>query len=203
MSSGDGAKPSGRRRDSGLARFAARIQELVERWIMTALMIGELSVREVMDRRCVSFSLAFCHCESQSECPEHPLSAAMLPSEVLALGGRGNWDGVGGSITVFYEVAGTLAWGSTWGGDGGGTVAGSAVDAEMSTAEVRMDVGGELPPSDVIIQGWGAWSRPEAAGASVTGWLPYLSTVMYRCCLGAVQLVGWSWQETTCWRKER
>ena len=40
----------------------------------------------------------------------------------------------------------------------------------MSAAEAGTDVGGAFLSSDVIIWGWGAWSRPEAAGAAVPGW---------------------------------
>ena len=95
---------------------------------------------------------------------------ATLPSEVPTLGGRGDWAGVGAPITVDSEVAGTMAWGRTLVGDGGGTVAGSAVDAEISAARAGMDVGGAFPSSYVIIRGWGDWSRPEASGAAVPGW---------------------------------
>ena len=62
-----------------------------------------------------------------------------------------------------------LACSSTWGGDGGGTVSRLAVDADISAAKTGTDVGGVLLSSDVIILGWGAFSRPEAAGAAVPG----------------------------------
>ena len=38
-----------------------------------------------------------------------------------------------------------------WGGEGGVTVAGLSVDAEMSAADDGTDVGGASPSSDVII----------------------------------------------------
>ena len=146
MLSGDGAEPSGRRRDSSSAHFAACRREMVERRITTASTSGGLSVREAMDRRCVRSSLACWRREAWAEHLERPLSAATLPSEAPTLGGRGAWAGVGGPITVGSKVAGTLAWSRTWGGDGGGTVAGSAVDAEMYAAEAGTDVGGAFPP---------------------------------------------------------
>ena len=62
-----------------------------------------------------------------------------------------------------------LACSRTWVGDGGGTVSGLAVDAEISSANTGTDVGGVLLSPDVIILGWGACSRPEAAGAAVPG----------------------------------
>ena len=127
---------------------------------------------------------------------------ATLPSEVPTLGGRGAWAGVGGPIAVVSEVDGTLACSRAWVDDGGGTVAGSAVNAEMSAAEAGTEVGGEFPSSDVIIRGWGALYRPDTAGAAVPGWRLYRSTAMYRYCLDAVQLVGWSWQESTRWWKK-
>ena len=103
-------------------------------------------------------SLACWRREAWAERPERPLSVAPK------LGGKGTWAGVGRSITVVSEVAGALAWSRTWGGDGGGTISGSAVDVEMSAAKAVADVGGAFPSSDVIIRGWAAWSRPEAAG---------------------------------------
>ena len=54
---GGGYDPSGRRRDSNLARFDARINYMVERRRKMSLMSGGLLVREAMDRRCVSLYL--------------------------------------------------------------------------------------------------------------------------------------------------
>ena len=155
-----------------------------------------------MDRRCVRFSLACWRCEAREESPELPLSADMLPSKVPALGDRGAWVGVGGTINVAFKVTGTMDWSRIWGSDGGGTVSGSDVDEEMSAAKDETGVGGALPSSDVIIWGWGDWSRPEAAGATSSGWLPYLSIVMYWRCLYAVQLARCSSWDFTCWREE-
>ena len=123
-----------------------------------------------MDRMYVRWSLSCWRRKSRAENPKRPLSADTIPSEVLALGGRGTWYRVVGNISVSSKVAGTLAWSSTWGGDVGGTVSGSADNAEMSAAESGTDVRGEFPSLDVIIRGWGAWSRKEASGAEVTGW---------------------------------
>ena len=65
----------------------------------------------------------------------------MLPSEVPKIGGRGTWDGLGEPITVGSEVAGTLTWSRNWVGDGGGTVSGLDVDAEMSATNSGTNVG--------------------------------------------------------------
>ena len=80
MSSGDGADPSGRRRDSISARFAAHSREMVERRIEMALTSGGISVRGAMDRRYVRSSLACWRREARAERPERPLSADTLPS---------------------------------------------------------------------------------------------------------------------------
>ena len=61
MSSGDGAEPSGRRRDSSLACFSACGREVVERRITTDSTRGGLPVREYMDRRCVRSCCSRCN----------------------------------------------------------------------------------------------------------------------------------------------
>ena len=71
------------------------------------------------------------------------------------LGDSGAWYGLGGPITIVSMVSGALDWARTWVDDGGGTVAGSAVDVEMSADEAGTDVGGSFSSSYVIIQGWG------------------------------------------------
>ena len=115
-------------------------------------------------------SLAFWRPEAWSEHPERLLSAATLPPEAPDLVGGGAWSVVGGPITVVSEVSGTMDWSRTFGGDGGVAISGSAVNAEISAAKAGTDVGGSFLSSDVIIQGWVSWSRPEAAGEKVPGW---------------------------------
>ena len=108
MSSSNGAKRSGRRRDSSPAHFAALIQEMLDRRLTTTSTSRCLYVKEAMYRRCVRSSLdCWCHKERVGR-PEHPLSADTHPSEVLMLGGRWTWAGVGGAITVSSKVDGTL-----------------------------------------------------------------------------------------------
>ena len=142
----------------------------MERRLTAASTSGGLSVRKAMDRRCVRSSLAFWYREAWADRLECPLCAVTLSTEVPTLGGREVWYGVGGPITFGYKVYGILAWSRTWGGDGGGTIVGSAVGAEISTDEDRKDFGGAFLSSDVIIWGWGAWYRAEAAGAEIPGW---------------------------------
>ena len=76
---GGGYDPSGRRRDSNLARFDARINYMVERRRTMSLMSGGLLVREAMDRRCVKLYLSCYRCEAWADHPERPLIAAAIP----------------------------------------------------------------------------------------------------------------------------
>ena len=67
------------------------------------------------------------------------------------------WDGVIGCSTIVPKVPLVLGGrsGSVGGveGDQGGTVAGSAVDADISAAEARTDDGGACLSSDFIVRG--------------------------------------------------
>ena len=114
---------------------------------------GELSVSEAMERRCTKSSLACWRLEARTERPVRPLSAAALLMEAATLGGWGTWADVRGGITVGPEVPSTLGKRRGSEGDGEGTVAGSAVDAEMSAAESGTDGGGACPSSDFIVRG--------------------------------------------------
>ena len=69
MSSGDGAKPSGRTRASSSARLAARSREIDERRPMTALTSGGLSVSEAIERRWKRSSLACWRPKARTERP--------------------------------------------------------------------------------------------------------------------------------------
>ena len=62
----------------------------------------------------------------------------------------------------------------------------------MSATEAGIDVGGVFLFLGVIIWGWGALSRPDAAGAEVPGLCLYWITAMYCHFLNAVQLGVWS-----------
>ena len=107
-----------------------------------ALTSRGLSVSEVTKTRLKNSSLA-CWClKAQKERMLLLLSMLTLPIEVATLGGRGGWAGVRGGITVGPEVPLTLRERRGSEGDGEGTVAGSAVDADMSTAEAGTAVGG-------------------------------------------------------------
>ena len=97
-----------------------------------------------------------CWCrKAQEECLGRPLSAAMLPSEVLALCDMGAQYVVRGPITAGSEVAGMLNWIRNWVGDVGGTVSGSDINEDMYTTEAWTDVGGALLSLGFIIWGWG------------------------------------------------
>ena len=166
MLSDNDADPYGRRRDSNLACS----RQMVERRLTMASTSGWMFLWDAMDKICVRLSLA-CLCrEAQAEHLQHPIGPDMLPSEVLIRGRRRDQPGVGGPITVGSEVSGTLAWSRTWGGDGGGTISGLSVDADMCTTKAGTDVGGAFLSSDVIIWGWCDWYRPVAACQSVPGW---------------------------------
>ena len=95
-----------------------------------------------MDRRCVRSSLACWRREAQAERPERPLSALVAGGIGLELEGPSSSSH---SLVERYLGVGIQ------GGDGGVTLAGLSVDAEMSAAEARTDVGGAFPSSDVII----------------------------------------------------
>ena len=82
-----------------------------------------------------------------------PLSAAVLPIEVVTLGGRGAWAGVRGGITVGPEVPSTLGGRRGSESDGEDTVAGSAVDAEISAAEAGTDGRGVFSYAGFIVRG--------------------------------------------------
>ena len=47
--------------------------------------------------------------------PERPLSAAMIPSEVPTVGGRGTWSGVIGPIIIVSDLVGALDWSRNFG----------------------------------------------------------------------------------------
>ena len=108
MSSGDGAKPSGRRRSSRSARLAARSREIDARRPMMALTSGGLSVSEATERRWKRSSLACWRPKTRTERPLRLLRVAALPLDVVTLGGRGSWAGVRGGITVGPEGPSTL-----------------------------------------------------------------------------------------------
>ena len=124
MSSGDGAKLSGRRRASRSARLAARSQVINERRSTTASTSGGLSVSEATERRWTRSSLACWRLKARTERPVRPLSAATLPMEVATLGGRKAWAGVRGGITVSPDDPLTLGERRGSEGDEEGTVAG-------------------------------------------------------------------------------
>ena len=50
-------------------------------------------------------------------------------------------------------------------GDGEGTIAGLSVDAEISTAKIRMNSGGLILSSEFIVRGGGARCRPSSVGS--------------------------------------
>ena len=82
-----------------------------------------------------------------------PLSAAALLMEAATLGGRGTWADVRGGITVGPEVPSTLGKRRGSEGDGEDTMAGSAVDADISAAEDGTDGEGAFLYSGFIVQG--------------------------------------------------
>ena len=71
--------------------------------------------------------------------------------EVATLGVRGTWAGVRGGITVGPEFPSALGEKRGSEGDGEGTLAGSAVDAEISAAEAGTDCGGAFLSFDFIV----------------------------------------------------
>ena len=73
--------------------------------------------------------------------------------EMATLGVRGGWAGVRGGITVGPEVPSTLGERRGSEGDREGTMAGLAVDADISANEAGTDGGGALPSSDFIVRG--------------------------------------------------
>ena len=146
-------RPSGRRRALRSARLAARRRVIDERRPTTAATSRGLSVSEATERRWTRSSLACWRLKARTERPVRPLSAAALPMEVATLGGRGTWAGIRGGITVGPEVPSMLGEKRGLEGDGEGTEAGSAVDAEMSAAEAGTDGEGAFPSSDFIVRG--------------------------------------------------
>ena len=143
MSSGDITEPSGRRRASRSAHLAARSQVVDERRPTTDLTNRALLVSEATERRRTKLSLACWQLKARTETPVCPLSSAALSMEVATLGGMGTWAGIRGGITVEQEKGSE--------GDGEGTMAGSAIDSEMSVAEAETDGGGEFPSSGFIV----------------------------------------------------
>ena len=97
-------------------------------------------------------SLACCRLEARTERPVCPLIEAAFLLEVATLGRRGTWYSVILGITIGPEVPSTLGERRGLKVDVEGTVAGSAVDAEMSTAKARMDGGGAFLSSDFIVR---------------------------------------------------
>ena len=73
--------------------------------------------------------------------------------EVATFGGRGNWARFRVGITVGPNVNLTLGKRRGSEGDREGTVAGLAVDVEMSAAESGTDGGGTFPSPEFIVRG--------------------------------------------------
>ena len=61
-------------------------------------------MREATERRWTRSSLVCWRLEAQTESPVCPLSAAVLPQELVTLGGRGAWAGFRGCSTIVPEV---------------------------------------------------------------------------------------------------
>ena len=77
-----------------------------------------------------------------------------LPLDTPTLGARGTWAGVRGTVTNGFVLSETPGWSRYC---GGGTAAGSAVNAEMSANEDGLYVGGSFPSSEVMVWGWETW----------------------------------------------
>ena len=119
-----------------------QLQLIPKRQQLIGMILLASLVSDAMDKRWTRSSLACWRLEARTERPVRPLSASALPMDLETLSGRGTWAGVKGGITVGPEVPLMLGKRRGSEGDGEGTVAGSAVDAEISAAEDGTDGGG-------------------------------------------------------------
>ena len=150
MSSGDSAELYVSRRDSRFALFATRSRVIEYIWPTTASTSGRILMREATESRWTKSSLACWRLKVRTE-------RQVIPFSAFTLGGRMTWAGVIGCSTIVHKVSLVLGGRRESVGDGegdkSGTVAGSALAAEISAAEAGTDNGGELPYSDFTVRG--------------------------------------------------
>ena len=140
---------------SRLALFAAQIQVIEYIRPTTASTSGRILVREATERRWTELSLACWRLKVRTERQVRPLSATVLPPEVVILGDRMTCTGVIGCSIIILKVP--LVLGRRRNsvgdeeGDKGGTMARSALNADIFAVEAGTDNGGSILSSNIIV----------------------------------------------------